>query len=241
MELDRKHILKEIERTAEENNGVPLGRTRFEKETGIKAWDWGKYWAKFSDAQIEAGFKPNTLTSAYEPEFILEKYISLIEELERFPTTADIRVKSHNDPDFPSKNTMGRFGNKRETAKKVLEFAKQQGNNEVIQICENVIVNYKPRKSVETKESNIDVGEVYLFKSGRYYKIGKTNDTVRRGNEIRIQLPEKLDLIHSIKTDDTSGVEAYWHRRFNDKRKQGEWFDLSTGDIKAFKRWRKIF
>ncbi len=65
-----------------------------------------------------------------------------------------------------------------------------------------------------------DIGEVYLFKSGRYYKIGKTKDTVRRGSEIRIQLPEKLDLIHSIMTDDPSGIEAYWHKRFALNRMQ---------------------
>jgi len=72
------------------------------------------------------------------------------------------------------------------------------------------------------------------------YKIGKTNDTVRRGNEIRIQLPERTDLIHSIKTDDPSGIEAYWHKRFETKRMNGEWFDLNSSDIKAFKRWRRI-
>ena len=71
-------------------------------------------------------------------------------------------------------------------------------------------------------------------------KIGKTNDTVRRGNELRIQLPEKTDLIHSIKTDDPSGIEAYWHKRFEEKRMQGEWFNLSSADVKAFKRWRRI-
>ena len=98
-----------------------------------------------------------------------------------------------------------------------------------------------------THQKNIDkinipneIGEVYLFKSGRYYKIGKTNDTVRRGNEIRIQLPEKTEMIHSIKTDDLSGVEAYWHRRFKSKRMNGEWFDLNSSDVKAFKRWQRI-
>lgn len=60
------------------------------------------------------------------------------------------------------------------------------------------------------------------------------------GNELKIQLPENLDLIHEIKTDDPSGIEAYWHRRFEAKRMNGEWFDLNSADIKAFKRWRKI-
>ncbi len=238
--LTKENILDEIRRTAKENDGVPLGRGRFEKETGIKPYDWGKYWAKFSEAQIEAGFDPNTLQIAYDTEFILEKYVILIKELGRFPTPGDLLVKSHSDPDFPSKNTMLKLGNKKQRAIKILEFATKKGYKGVVKLCKEVIDNYKITKKKDDSIVDIKIGEVYLFKSGRYYKIGKTTDTVRRGKEIRIQLPERTDLIHSIKTDDPSGVEAYWHRRFEAKRMQGEWFDLSSADVKAFKRWRRI-
>jgi hypothetical protein len=60
----KQEILEEVRRTAKENSGKPLGVARFEKETGINPYDWGKYWARFGDAQEEAGFEPNVLQAA---------------------------------------------------------------------------------------------------------------------------------------------------------------------------------
>ena len=77
------------------------------------------------------------------------------------------------------------------------------------------------------------------FKSGRYYKIGKTNAHGRRERELAIQLPERAQTVHVIKTDDPAGIEAYWHQRFASKRKHGEWFELDHVDIGAF-RCRKF-
>ena len=74
------------------------------------------------------------------------------------------------------------------------------------------------------------------MKSGRHCKIGRSKSAERRELELGILLPEKAELIHKIKTDDPVGIEKYWHDRFKDKRKGGEWFELSAGDIKNFKR-----
>ncbi|MGH9466150.1 MAG: GIY-YIG nuclease family protein [Terriglobales bacterium] len=79
-------------------------------------------------------------------------------------------------------------------------------------------------------------GFVYLLKSGRYFKIGRTNNDGRREYEIRIQMPEPVKRLHSISTDDPQGIEEYWHRRFASKRRNGEWFDLDPADIAAFRR-----
>lgn len=76
----------------------------------------------------------------------------------------------------------------------------------------------------------------FAIKSGRFHKIGKSNSAGRREYELAIQLPEEAKRIHEIRTDDPSGIEAYWHKRFAAKRKNGEWFELDAKDITAFKR-----
>jgi hypothetical protein len=79
-------------------------------------------------------------------------------------------------------------------------------------------------------------GFVYLIKSGRHFKIGKANSVEARHRQLKIQLPQVAEVVHRIKTDDPYGIESYWHRRFADKRLNGEWFALSAEDVKAFRR-----
>lgn len=74
------------------------------------------------------------------------------------------------------------------------------------------------------------------MKSGHHYKIGRSNAPGRRAYELAIQLPERLEMVHVIRTDDTIGIERYWHQRYEAKRLNGEWFALSKGDVAAFKR-----
>ena len=95
----------------------------------------------------------------------------------------------------------------------------------------------------EPSSDSVSSGYVYLLKHGsrREYKIGRTNNQLRREGEIGIQLPEKISPIHYIETDDPAGVEAYWHARFASKRKEGEWFALTSDDVRAFKRWKRIY
>ena len=80
------------------------------------------------------------------------------------------------------------------------------------------------------------LGFVYLLRFGRHYKIGKTNAAGRRERELAIQLPDKVRTVHIIRTDDPDGIEEYWHNRFASKRRNGEWFELDSGDLKAFRR-----
>ena len=54
--FDKKHILEEIKRTAKANGWMPLGWRKFHAETGIRDHDWQKHWARWGEAQVEAGF-----------------------------------------------------------------------------------------------------------------------------------------------------------------------------------------
>ena len=75
-----------------------------------------------------------------------------------------------------------------------------------------------------------------FHKDGENYKIGQSKYPGRREYDLVIKLPEEPKLLHKIITDDPSGIEAYWHKRFQNRRKGGEWFDLIADDIKAFKQ-----
>jgi len=241
--MNKEDIIAEIKRTAEENGGKPLGRGRFEKEAGITSYEWMKFWSSFGKAQKEAGYEPNVLQTAYDVDFILSKWADLVQELGSFPTTGDLSVKSHSDSTFPTKNSMLKLGNKRAIAEKLLQYAKTNNLRQVVGICENVIETIPDNDNGNDGSETLKVGAVYLFQHGsrNEYKIGKSVDTVRRGQEIRTLLPNDLTLVHEIKTDDPYGIEAYWHNRFSEKRLNGEWFKLNSSDIKAFRRWRRIY
>lgn len=238
--VSKERILAEIKRTAKENGGRPLGARRFQNETGISAYEWGKHWARYGDAVRDAGLQPNQRNAAYTDEFLIQKVIGITRKLGNFPTFRELLVEKGNDPGMPDQSAFQRLGGKRGIALKVAHYCEGRWEyKDITALCAPLLTRIVPEEKGESISET--VGEVYLFRSGRYYKIGRTNDTVRRGTEIRIQLPERLHLIHSIKTDDPSGIEAYWHKRFESKRKGGEWFNLTQADIRAFKRWKRIY
>ena len=236
--MDRQHILDEIRRTAKENAGIPLGRDRFWKETGIRYTDWfGRYWSRWNDAVREAGLAPNSFQDAYDDDDLIEKLIGLIRELGRFPVTGDLRLKRRSDSSFPNDKVFyAHFGSNRRIRESVIEYCRHhEGYDDVPSLCPLVRSNAKDAPT-DRKAPSYVVGFVYLAKSGRHYKIGKTNAIGRREYELGIQLPERLRTIHVIKTDDPDGIESYWHRRFSGKRANGEWFMLDSTDVAAFKR-----
>jgi hypothetical protein len=239
--MQKEFILDEIRRTAAENGGVPLGRRRFAAETGIQETDWfGVHWSSWGQAVAAAGLNPNTKQGRLPDEHLLERLAGLVLELDHFPVNAELRIKSRQDPDFPSHNTFRRFGPKERLAARLSDFASERaGLERVAEICSSVPQRQQADRPEEGSNGPIEeaaFGSVYLIRAGSYYKIGRTNSLERRERELAIQLPQRAQTVHVIKTDDPAGIESYWHRRFAAKRENGEWFRLDAADVRAFKR-----
>lgn len=245
--MDKNHILNEIRRTAEANGGVPLGVKRFQQVTGIAAADWrGKVWARWSDAIHEAGYTPNQLQAAYSDDIIIRHLVEFSREVGRFPVFSELRLKARRDANFPSHNVFSRLGSKQQLAQRVLEYCSTHVGCEDVAEMSRSLATQKSvlRQGTNTLEflNPSDLRERYVYlavlRIGREtrYKIGKAIMVERRRDQISIQLPEDLELIHTISTDDAYGIESYWHKRFTKKNIKGEWFMLSYDDVKAFRK-----
>lgn len=233
------HILAEIRRTTGANGGVPLGRRRFEQETGVKESDWsGRYWATWGEAVSEAGYSPNARKARRESEELLGPLAALTRRLKRFPTRAQMRLAARADSGFPVSGIEKRYRDRGSQLAALVEYCRSRGELEdVLGICASRSASVDGSAD-ETSDAGdaAEAGYVYLLKSGRNYKIGRSNSVGRRERELQIQLPDRASAVHAIKTDDPEGIERYWHGRFALRRKNGEWFQLSADDIRAFRR-----
>lgn len=141
-----------------------MGKDRFFQETGIKGSDWfGKFWSRWGDAVIEAGFSPNKLQAAYPEDELILKFIGLIRELRRVPVTGELRLKRLNDPSFPNdKVFFSRFGAKNQIVAKILNYCRaNSGFEDVVQIC----ALHEPDGAESATQGGIqdqEVGSVYF-------------------------------------------------------------------------------
>ena len=231
----RELILSEIRRLAEAEGGRPPGKSLFTRQTGIREHQWsGVLWARWSDALAEAGFGANTLQARFETADVLSRIIEACRHYQRLPTVAEFKLYRLSDPTFPSKGAIaGHFSSRRDLIAALhRRAAEDESCGDIAALLPSADTSLPDGPRASAPED----GFVYLIKSGSHYKIGRSSDLERRIKEIRIALPEAATLAHAIRTDDPAGIEAYWHRRFADRRANGEWFALSALDVTAFKK-----
>jgi hypothetical protein len=238
--MDRSFIVGEIKRLAVERGGVPPGRETFKQATGIKHHQWlGVYWSSWSDAVAEAGFTPNTLDVAFEKGELLSKLAHAVRALRKYPTAAELKLHAQNRQGVPPPQALQRHFKTREQtiAALVAHCEGDDSFSDVLALVTPLVRTQAPPRPEKSPSLRI-VGHVYLMRSGKHYKIGRSNHVGRREYQLALQLPEAVTTVHSTATDDPEGIEIYWHNRFKSKRANGEWFSLNADDLKAFKARR---
>ncbi|WP_395943916.1 GIY-YIG nuclease family protein [Brevundimonas sp.] len=231
----RDEIIREIRRLSAGAGQAP-GQKAFTRDTGIQEHQWrGKYWARWSDALLEAGFAPNEKTGALDSDAVLMTVIRACRHYGRVPTRDEMDLLRQTDPAVPSSNAIARHLGGRvdmiETIRRRVE-----GDDGFRDVAALLPAPSMKRAEKVVSPSRATEGSVYLIRSGDFYKIGRSDDLERRVKEIRTALPDKATLVHTIRTDDPPGIEAYWHRRFADRRANGEWFKLISVDVSAFRK-----
>lgn len=103
----------------------------------------------------------------------------------------------------------------------------------------NSILNEERRQPSEVRKSKPKrlPGFIYLIHAvgSNRYKIGRTARIESRLARLKAQAPYPMELIHHFWTDDSTGMEATLHTKFQSKRVHGEWFELSDEDIETIK------
>ena len=231
----RDQILAEIKRIAEANGGQAPGQNVFAKETGFKPHMWAKYWARWGDAVRDAGLTAQIWQQKLDVTLSYPKLAEAVRHFRRFPTDREMLIYRQRDKTFPNvKSVLGHFESKPQLIEALKTWAEvTEGYSDVAALLP---ANVAQAKDIPGNSPSLKEGYVYLIRSGAFYKIGRGDQLEKRVKQIRTALPDASTLEHSIKTDDPAGIEAYWHRRFDDKRANGEWFKLSLQDVAAFKR-----
>ena len=237
MSASREFIIGEIQRLAAANQGQAPGYKAFRSATSVQEHEWrGLHWARWGDALAEAGFAPNEWQARLDPDAILESFAVTCRRLAHIPTTAEMDMRRRTEPDVPSTKTLrAHFGGQAEALDRLRQWvAERPAFADVAAILGSArprAITAAPRRAAAPSD-----GFVYLIRSGPHHKIGRGSELERRVKQIRVALPDAAVLEHSIRTDDPAGIEAYWHRRFADRRANGEWFKLTPADVAAVKR-----
>lgn len=92
------------------------------------------------------------------------------------------------------------------------------------------------RSAAQDQRKKGQAGYVYLLCSPEgYCKIGRTKNLTPRLLAIGLQLPFRVELVHSIAVSDPVWAERFLHKKFSACRMNGEWFLLSDADINWIK------
>jgi hypothetical protein len=119
---------------------------------------------------------------------------------------------------------------------KILLFKIRTSKNRKVFIA---LVNFQEVSIIENAEDllrfsanlNVDFGFVYIIKSELGYKIGMTKSIHDRTRIFNVKLPIEWEFEKIYCLKDYKLLEKFLHSKFNNKKINGEWFNLSEEDL----------
>ena len=78
-------------------------------------------------------------------------------------------------------------------------------------------------------------GYIYVIKSNNLFKIGRTKNIKERIKDYKTQNPFEIEVIFKKKVNDYVKAENKLLEKFKNKKKKGEWFELTEKDINWIK------
>jgi len=239
MAYSKEDIIKEYKKLRTRLGRPPDSKT-FYRETPVskRAAEGAFGGDTFSKIQRSAGDEPRQFaTPGRSKDEFFEAYGLAVRQFQCLPTEADWNHRMIKPTPSGYRRKLGLSWSQVPHA--FCDWAVDRSKwQDVVQLCNSGCAPEGPLGKRIAKEP---AEYVYLIKCGRFHKIGRSNSPGRREYEVALQLPEEPRTVHLIKTDDAGGVETYWYNRFKDKRTRGEFFELSTDDVRAFKRWKQIW
>jgi hypothetical protein len=230
-ETQRARMIGDIHKIAAANGGTPPGLRQFISRTGIRRSQCiGMIWPRWSEALRDAGFTPNEHQARLNDHEMLAGIAEVARIIGRIPAVTDLATWRASGRRLSSHSTYLRhFGSMAGVLRSLKHWAEETPDRAgIAAMLAGIGDPREPKRRV--------MGAVYLLRHGQSYKIGCSKKVDRRIRFLQQTLPAKAKLIHLINTDYPRGIEAYWHRRFAEKRSRGEWFKLSPDDVAIFRQ-----
>jgi len=124
--------------------------------------------------------------------------------------------------------------------KKYVEFIASESNDElIISLAKTALAEYaktQNRRSAEKAQSKHKKRRGYIYLAHcdtGHYKIGRSKEPADRIRSLNTQTPVEITLIHTFEADDMFVAEEKLHRRYINKRMNGEWFELDQTDVET--------
>ncbi|GAB4580418.1 MAG: hypothetical protein Fur0022_31590 [Anaerolineales bacterium] len=115
--------------------------------------------------------------------------------------------------------------------RKLIETIIEAGIDEVDELLDPMLEARERTPNLESLQKG-KAGYVYLaFNMNGFFKIGKSNNPVRREKELKREYGEDLGFWNVITTSDMTWAEAYLHLRFENRRVNNEWFALLSDEV----------